>query len=281
MSEWLWKMYLIYVMLGCSINIFGTCLVSTIWCFHIYGHFEADFIFRPYKMVFPWSFQSPLGYFVEVIYDVIISEAYFIANGALILLFISLCVHHRAFLRCFKLFTCKLDLIQTNGRKKSNKKPDDKKKALFELIRFHVSIKSFFLESAQVYSPHIAVVLIFSTLMMACDVFHIDLQIKDIDSRIIIVLIGFFCGLSNLFVYCYFGKVANESFSEMNDCLYESNWHNLPLDLQKWLPLLIKNTQKPIFYHGFGVAVLQLETLQKLLKTVFTYYMTLKATTTR
>lgn len=33
------------------------------------------------------------------------------------------------------------------------------------------------MQSAQIYSPHIAVVLIFSTLMMACDVFHIDLVI--------------------------------------------------------------------------------------------------------
>lgn len=127
---------------------------------------------------------------------------------------------------------------------------------------------------------------------------------NDIDSRIIIVLIGFFCGLSNLFVYCYFGMVANESTLKMNDCLYDSNWYGLPLDLQKMFPFLIRNTQQPLFYHGFGVVPLQLETLQRvswfilttdisnldknfgktscfqLLKTVFSYYMTLKATTT-
>lgn len=90
---------------------------------------------------FPWSFQSLLGYFVEVVYDVIISEAYFISNGTLILLFISLCVHHRAFLRCFEVYADKLNVIPSKVRRDSSVKMDEKKKLLFELIRFHASIK--------------------------------------------------------------------------------------------------------------------------------------------
>lgn len=52
---------------------------------------------------------------------------------------------------------------------------------------------SFFLQSAQVYSPHIAFVLIFSTLMMACDVFHIDLVIFDWKKNRFVSLIKAIC----------------------------------------------------------------------------------------
>lgn len=67
-------------------------------------------------------------------------------------------------------------------------------------------------------------------------------------------------GISNLFVYCYYGKMATESFEKLNDCVYDVNWYELPIGLQKYFILMIQNTQRPIFYYGFGVAVLNLET---------------------
>lgn len=46
----------------------------------------------------------------------------------------------------------------------------------------------------------------------------------------------------------------------MADCLFESNWQGLPVDLQKYVILMIKQSQEPLFYHGSGIAVLDLET---------------------
>lgn len=62
-----------------------------------------------------------------------------------------------------------------------------------------------------------------------------------------------------LFTYCYFGKVATDSFQNMADCIYEMNWHELPIEQQKYFILMIANTQKPLYYHGFNVT-LNLET---------------------
>lgn len=46
----------------------------------------------------------------------------------------------------------------------------------------------------------------------------------------------------------------------MAECLYEdSNWRELSLDLQKATLMMIQNMQIPIYYNGFGVAVLNLE----------------------
>lgn len=69
-----------------------------------------------------------------------------------------------------------------------------------------------------------------------------------------------FVSCLNLFVYCFYGKIATESFANMSDNLYDSNWQKLPIELQKHLVVMMANAQRPIFYHGFGIAVLNLET---------------------
>lgn len=66
-----------------------------------------------------------------------------------------------------------------------------------------------------------------------------------------------------MFLYCFFGKLASESFEQMADCLYECNWYGLPVGLQKYFILMIGNAQRPLYYHGFGIAVLNLKTFSK------------------
>lgn len=85
---------------------------------------------------------------------------------------------------------------------------------------------------------------------------------------------------STLFLFCFFAKMGTENFLKMGDCLYDSNWHELPVNLQKYLILIIGNMQIPIHYHGFGLAYLNLETFAKVCKTVITYYMMFKTLTT-
>lgn len=54
--------------------------------------------------------------------------------------------------------------------------------------------------------------------------------------------------------------MATDSFEKMSDCLYESNWQAFPVDLQKYIQLMIQHSQKSIFYHGFGMVKLNLMT---------------------
>lgn len=62
-----------------------------------------------------------------------------------------------------------------------------------------------------------------------------------------------------LFLCCFFGELAAESFEKMADCLYECDWYELPVDSQNYILVMIANAQKPIHYHGFGVIVLELK----------------------
>lgn len=122
---------------------------------------------------------------------------------------------------------------------------------------------------------------------------------KHPDFGLQVIWCAFLAAVSNLFAYCFCGKMATDSYSNMAECLYESNWHKLELKYQKYIIIMIANAQKPIYYHGFGIAVLNLETFNKvsygkcfsffnwlkliifpqLMRTVISYYMIFKALT--
>lgn len=88
-------------------------------------------------------------------------------------------------------------------------------------------------------------------------------ELRHLDFNLCICLIGIGLGISNISLYCYLGKLATESYAKMADCVYDSNWYKMPLNLQKYLVLMIANAQAPLHYHGFKIAVLSLETLTK------------------
>lgn len=93
--------------------------------------------------------------------------------------------------------------------------------------------------------------------------FYMFQQTRNPDAEIIMVFINASVGVLNLFIYCYFGKSATESYAKMTDYLVESNWYEHPNKLQKYFILMIANTQTPVFYHGFNIAVLDLGTFAK------------------
>lgn len=64
-----------------------------------------------------------------------------------------------------------------------------------------------------------------------------------------------------LLPYCFFGKLTTESFAQMCDCIYDLNWLHLSVGLQKSIILMIASMQEPMFYHGFKIVTLDLNTL--------------------
>lgn len=84
-------------------------------------------------------------------------------------------------------------------------------------------------------------------------------------SEIGFLVVAFCLDIEYLFVYCFLGKLASENYFKMSDCLYDFDWKRLPVNLQKYFILMIQNTQKPIYYHGFGVCILNLEMFTKVI----------------
>lgn len=85
-------------------------------------------------------------------------------------------------------------------------------------------------------------------------------QVQNVDFDVVFLLLVASVGVLDLFLYCFFGKLTVESYEKMADCLFESNWQDLPINLRKFVIVMIGNAKRPIFYNGFGLTVLNLET---------------------
>lgn len=85
-------------------------------------------------------------------------------------------------------------------------------------------------------------------------------QFKHFDFNVCTVFQSALVCFPNILLYCYFGKLATDSYAAMSKSMYESNWQNLPIGLQKYVVLIISNTQIPVFYDGFGIVILNLQT---------------------
>lgn len=75
----------------------------------------------------PWNQDTYIGYLAEIIISNLSAYGFFILNGTSLLLFVSLCIHHRAFSKMFK-------------HKINNSEKCDAI-LLSDLIRFHISAK--------------------------------------------------------------------------------------------------------------------------------------------
>lgn len=66
--------------------------------------------------------------------------------------------------------------------------------------------------------------------------------------------------LTYALVFCYCGAMTTDNFSKYVDRLYEIQWYNLPVPLQKQLIIIMANLQRPLFYQGFGMVTSNLST---------------------
>lgn len=90
-------------------------------------------------------------------------------------------------------------------------------------------------------------------------------QLKHIDANVLALSHAATVSLSNIFLYCFFGKMTTESYEQAADSLYDFDWHELPLKYRKYLVIMMIDAQQSLEYSGFGVAVLNLETFRKVI----------------
>lgn len=139
-----------------------------------------------------------------------------------------------------------------------------------------------FFETAKSFSIYNAIQLLSNIIFLACCIFEFDLvnsftffqsfivinclffqKINNIDFEIFLLATGISNGLVSLFLPCFFGKMATDSYEDMAASLYDFNWHELPVDLQKYWLLILNNAQIPLYYTAADTAILNLETFAK------------------
>lgn len=68
-----------------------------------------------------------------------------------------------------------------------------------------------------------------------------------------------------LFLLCYFGNKTTSNLLSFASHLYESNWHELPNDVQKYFIVMINSAQQPLYYSGCYLFNLELSTFSKVI----------------
>lgn len=71
----------------------------------------------------------------------------------------------------------------------------------------------------------------------------------------------------SLLVYCYYGLFVTDSFLKNSQCLFDLPWRKLPIEFQKYVLMMIGNTQHPLIYKANSLITMNLETF----KTVLTH----------
>lgn len=85
-------------------------------------------------------------------------------------------------------------------------------------------------------------------------------QAKDVNFEVVFLLLVASVALTDLFLYCYFGKLAAESYEQTAVCFFECDWLELPKQFRQYFIIMIANAQQPHCYAGFKLAVLNLDT---------------------
>lgn len=58
----------------------------------------------------------------------------------------------------------------------------------------------------------------------------------------------------------------------MADSLFQANWLDVSIEQQKYFVIMIKTAQQPLYYHGFGIVVLDLETFTKVRTKIYLFF---------
>lgn len=77
-----------------------------------------------------------------------------------------------------------------------------------------------------------------------------------------------FVGIAWTLMLCYHASAVTHAMSVIGDAVYSSNWYLYPVDLRKYLILIICRTQQASFFTGIKFVRVALATFEKVMPTV-------------
>lgn len=111
----------------------------------------------------PWDQDTALGWFADVTFALSATVSYIIVNGCFTTFFTGICLHQRAYYQIFQSLTTRF----TNSKNMKN--------LLVDLIHYHNTCKSVFVESSNTFNGIILIVLACGTGFFSCTIFQLDL----------------------------------------------------------------------------------------------------------
>lgn len=68
---------------------------------------------------------------------------------------------------------------------------------------------------------------------------------------------------TGLFLFCYYGDQVTSAFEDLHDFIYLSNWHYFPLELQRYMPIILMVAHEMVYMHVFAEVHCTLQTFEE------------------
>lgn len=66
-----------------------------------------------------------------------------------------------------------------------------------------------------------------------------------------------------MFVFCEFGEGVRAQFEQVDELIYECDWYEFPLEIQRILPTVFLLGQQPVLLKGFANLICTREAFKK------------------
>lgn len=76
-------------------------------------------------------------------------------------------------------------------------------------------------------------------------------------------IIAVICALLWSSLYCHFGNSASDHVLEIGDIVYGLNWFEQPLEMQKYMILIMARSKRRIEFSGFSLITCSMEMFGK------------------
>ena len=201
-SDWIWKMFVIFGMGGFVLNNVMMSGASIVYCWMTYDDFDTNHLYTAYKIILTWKQTTKLGYFLEIISVFSFATRTFWEKKLTDVVFYSLC---QLVFRDFRCIWCLHNgsvglwyavfglYCIPFGFGMSFTFTRTKQKCAWNSNGVKKTYASFFLKN-----------------IINCRRFN---TLTSTSQHLLAAIVSG----SNLFLYCFFGKLATESFLSMGD----------------------------------------------------------------
>lgn len=98
-------------------------------------------------------------------------------------------------------------------------------------------------------------------LFFTIPIFHFQSEFDVVETVIRIIFV--ICALIWCSSFCYFGDMASNRLSSIGLAVYAANWYDYPVQLQRFIVLMISRSGKPAYFNAFDVINCSLEVFGK------------------
>lgn len=70
---------------------------------------------------------------------------------------------------------------------------------------------------------------------------------------------------TGLFLLCYYGDKVTSTFEDLRDFIYLSDWQLFPLEMQKYMPIMLMFAHEMVYMHAFAEIHCTLQTFEQVI----------------